>query len=78
MKTMTEKQAYAAMYYFLDQYYQGTMSEDVGALLGAMSLLADGEPADSAITSDWEDAVEFALSGGKAGNLVLRPPDKRS
>jgi hypothetical protein len=77
MKMMTENQAYAAMYHFLDQYYQGTQSDDVGALLGAMSLL-DGEPADSAIASDWEDAVEFALSGGKAGDLVLTPPDKHS
>jgi hypothetical protein len=77
MKMMTEKQAYAAMYHFLNRYYQGTKSDDVGALLGAMSLL-DGEPADSAITGDWEDAVEFALTGGKAGDLVLSPPDKRS
>ncbi|WP_428659121.1 hypothetical protein [Reyranella sp.] len=76
MRTMTDKQAYAAMYHFLDQYYQGTKSDDVGALLGAMSLLADGEPADPAINSDWEDAVEFALSGGKAGNLVLSPPEE--
>lgn len=77
MKIMTAEQAYAAMYHFLDQYYQGTKSDDVGALLGAMSLL-DGEPADSAIAGDWEDAVEFALSGGKAGDLILTPPDKRS
>jgi hypothetical protein len=77
MKMMTEKQAYAAMYHFLNQHYLGTQSDDIGALLGAMSLL-DGEPADSAIAGDWEDAVKFALSGGKAGNLVLTPPDKSS
>ena len=77
MKTMTEEQAYAAMYHFLDQYFQQTKSDDVGALLGGMSLL-DGEPVDAAVAGDWEDAVEFALAGGKAGNLVLTPPNKRS
>jgi len=72
---ITEEQAYAAMYHFLDQYYQQTKSDDVGALLGSMSLL-NGEPVDSAISGDWEDAIEFALAGGKAGDLVLTPPDK--
>src|SRR3982751_1764260 len=61
MKMLTERQAYAAMYYFLDQLYQSTKSDDIGGLLGSMSLLPDGEPADSAITQEWEEAVQFAL-----------------
>lgn len=70
---LTGEQAYAAMYYFLDQFYQRTQSDDVGGLLGSMSLVA-GEPADSAIGGDWEEAIEYALGGGKAGNLELTRP----
>lgn len=70
MKAMTDEQAYAAMFYFLNQFYQHTKSDDVGGLLGAMSLV-QGTPADPTIAEEWEEAVEFALGGGKAGNLVL-------
>jgi hypothetical protein len=70
---LTEKQAHAAMYYFLDQFYQRTKSDDVGGLLGDMSLLPDGEPADSTISEEWEEAVQYVLGGGQAGNLVLTP-----
>jgi hypothetical protein len=63
--------AYAAMYYFLDQFYQRTKSDNVGGLLSTMSLLSDGEPADSRIADEWQEAVDVALGGGKAGNLVL-------
>ena len=77
MKTMTEEQAYAAMYHFLDQYFQATKSDDVGSLLSSMSLI-DGEPADSAIAGDWENAVAFALAGGKAGDLILTLPENHS
>ena len=71
MNTLTPDQAYAAMYQFLDHYYQLTKSDEVGNLLSSMSLLPDGLPADSAIAEDWQDAVQFALNGGEAGRLVL-------
>ena len=74
MSMMTDEQAYAAMYYFLDQYYMRTKSDDVGGLLSFMSLV-EGEPADLAIRADWQEAVNFALNGGKAGNLELTKPD---
>ncbi len=70
--TLTADQAYAAMYYFLDQFYSRSGITDLGSLLGDMSLLPDGQPADSAVVEDWQEAVQFALRGGKAGNLVLR------
>jgi hypothetical protein len=34
---------------FLDAFYQKNRSDELGALLGSMSLLKDGIPADSAI-----------------------------
>ena len=72
METLTSKQAYAAMFYFLDQFYMRTKSDDVGGLLGTMSLLDDGLPADRAIVADWQEAVQFAMKGGDAPSLALR------
>lgn len=71
METLTSEQAYAAMFYFLDQFYTRTKSNDVGGLLGAMSLLDDGLPAD-AIVADWQEAVQLATKGGDAPSLTLR------
>jgi len=52
--------AYAAMYEFLIGYYERTKSDDVGALLGSMSLLEDGGTADPAIWQDWLESIEKA------------------
>ena len=52
--------AYAAMYEFLTGYYKRTKSDDVGALLGSMSLLEDGRTADPAIWQDWLESIEKA------------------
>jgi hypothetical protein len=71
MSTMTDKQAYAAMYHFLEQHWKRTNTLEVGDLLSIMSLLPDGLPADPAINNDWRKAVEYALAGGEAGSLKL-------
>lgn len=73
MKLSTE-QAFAAMYAFLEARYQMTRSDDLGALLGSMSLLEDGTPADPAISSDWEAAVSQAIQGNVELELTLRGP----
>ena len=69
---MTDKEAYAAMFYFLDQTYKRTGSGELGGLLGGMSLLADGSPADPAVARDWQEAVEYALKGGLPDSLKLQ------
>jgi hypothetical protein len=69
---LSAPQAYAAMYAFLEARYQMTMSDDLGALLGSMSLLEDGTPADPAIGSDWEVAVSQAIQGKVDLKLTLR------
>ena len=69
---MTENQAYAAMFRFLKQLYLRTRSNELGGLLGSMSMLADGSPADPAIVNDWREAVAYALNGGKPDSLELR------
>ena len=65
------KLAYAAMFEFLAAYYDRTSSEEVSALLGSMSLLADGGTADPAIWDDRLASVEKAKETGKTPQLEL-------
>ena len=53
MTDLSFAQAYRAMFYFLQAYYERTSADDVGALLGGMHLQEDERPADSAIWSEW-------------------------
>lgn len=64
--------AYAAMYEFLVGYYERTKSDDVGALLGSMSLLDDGETADPAIWQDWLESIEKAKEHAVDQSLGLK------
>jgi len=57
---MTEYEAFIAMQYFLEQFYERTGSDDVGALLGDMLILDDGETMDPAAWEDWIVAVKKA------------------
>jgi len=65
MATITEKEAYDAMFRFLDQMYERTKSDELGGLLGSMMPLEDGGPADPALQSDWEQAVKFVLESSR-------------
>lgn len=60
--SLTPQQAYLAMYAFLDAYWAIAPSDDLAILLGSLSLLPDGSPADAAMKSDWDEAVEKALT----------------
>ena len=73
-----EKTAYSAMYEFLVEYYERTKSDDVGALLGGMSLLADGNTADPAIWADWMNSVAKAKSSTNNLSLDLKEPVNNS
>ncbi|MEG3439488.1 hypothetical protein V0288_20340 [Pannus brasiliensis CCIBt3594] len=53
MENLTREQAFAAMVAFLEDYYQRTQADDIGALLGSLQLLSDGKPADPALWEDW-------------------------
>lgn len=72
MQVMTSKEAYAAMFHFLEQLHLRTRSDELGSLLGAMSILDDGSPADPAMTADWQKAVEYAVKGGDPAPLELK------
>jgi hypothetical protein len=57
---MTEIQAYKIMFRFLEDRYFRLPSDDLGGLLGELSLQEDGKPGDPAIMKDWERAVAAA------------------
>jgi hypothetical protein len=63
MRDLDAKEAYKAMFRFLEKYYELTQSDEIGALLGSMSLLDDGMPADSAIWQEWQEAIAEACPG---------------
>ncbi len=58
---LTLREAYAAMYRFLENEYEMTGSDEIGGMLGGMSLLEDGGTADAATWSDWLQSVEKVL-----------------
>ena len=57
-KDLNERTAYEAMFLFLLDYYNKTKSDDIGSLLGSMSLLESGHTADPAVWEDWLYVLE--------------------
>lgn len=72
MKKLSENEAYVAMFAFLEHRYRLTTSDDLGALLGDMSLLPGGGTADPAIWEDWLNAIKEAESGDVRVNMELK------
>jgi hypothetical protein len=57
-ETLTEEQAYLAMYYFLDTLQKRTHSDELSEFLGSIRLNQDdNKPMDSAMWEDWKDAI---------------------
>jgi hypothetical protein len=59
---MTTTQAYRAMFLFLEKRYFRLPSDDLGALLGELTILDDGSPADPAVAQEWARAVQSVAS----------------
>lgn len=59
---LTKKQAFLAMFYYLDDVYNRTQSDDIGDICSDIQMLSNGKPADLAAWDDWEQAVEKALN----------------
>ena len=72
MKKLSEHEAYAAMFAFLENRYRMTESHELGALLGSMSLLPGGGTADPAIWADWLNAIKEAESGAVRLDMELK------
>jgi len=63
MTDLTKKEAYLAMYSFLENEYEMTKSDDIAGLLSDMSLLQDGGTADPAAMHAWEEAIKKVKAG---------------
>lgn len=54
---LSTRDAYRAMLRFLESYYERTGSDELGALLGGLTIDEDGQPMDPAAWTDWLAAV---------------------
>ena len=71
MKTeLSVESAYKTMFVFLENYYQLTGSDEIGGMLGGMSLLEDGTTADPGMWEDWLDAIKQVQFG--KSNICLK------
>ncbi len=68
---LTAKQAYEAMYDFLNDAYERTKSDAIGSMLGDMSTLCDGQVVDDAMWSDWLESIAKAKAGRVNTRLEL-------
>lgn len=58
---ITKVQAFKAMRKFLEMYYESTLSDDVGSLLGDLNMITEGQTADPAAWDDWDQALKDTL-----------------
>ena len=61
-RSLTVDQAYLCMFEFLRQYYERGPTDEIGGLLGDLSMLPDGGSADPAQLADWANAVSAVLN----------------
>jgi hypothetical protein len=54
---------------FLDVHYAATHPDEVGPLLGQLSLLGDARPVDPDCRRLWNEAVSRAVAGVRAGRM---------
>jgi hypothetical protein len=59
---LTIKEAYLSMYFFLENIYDLTKSEDIAILLGNLQLDEDDVPFDSAYWEDWLNSIHKVKS----------------
>lgn len=65
------RDAYMAMYKFLENEYELTGSDDIGGLLGGMSLLGDGKTADPSAWENWLNSISKVRQGDSYIGLDL-------
>jgi hypothetical protein len=67
---LNPQQAYLCMFEFLRRYYERGPTDEVGGLLGSLSLLPDGQPADPAYARDWAEVVAAVLAAEATGGYT--------
>jgi hypothetical protein len=73
---VTVADAYLAMFRMLSDRYDMTKSDDIGNLLGDLSLMGDGGSADPAAIGDWKKYVDLATSGKVDASMRLIQDEK--
>jgi hypothetical protein len=58
------------MFEFLRSHYERGPTDEIGSMLGDLSLFLDGKSADPAMTSDWNDAVARVMAAEASGGYV--------
>lgn len=53
------------MFEYLEEYNERGKSDEIGSMLGSMSMLEVGRTADAAVWNDWERAFERAENRSK-------------
>jgi hypothetical protein len=71
--TLNEMDAYLATFEFLVLLYERTRSDDLGGILGSMSLLEDGMTADPSMWQDWIECVNKVKQGNVDASLRISP-----
>jgi hypothetical protein len=69
---LSAKEAYAAMYAFLENWWNLTKSADLAGLIGSMSLLPNGNSVDASLAYDWREALSKAYACQVNTSLELR------
>ena len=71
-RSITEKQAYEAMLYFLISWYELTAETDLTNILSGGEYVAKDTPGDSAFWEYWQEAVNKVLNEGAPPLKVLK------
>ena len=77
MQNLDTKLAYKAMFRFLEKYHALTNADDIGSLLGSMSMdvFHDAMPADPAMWEDWLAAIREVRAEQSGMKLNPAAPD---
>lgn len=70
-KTLSQNEAYLAMFSFLEDYYARTKSDEIGSMLSGMCLMSDGKTMDPAYWEEWQEAVQRAIAGNVDAEMRL-------
>ncbi len=69
---ITIEQAYAATFFFLEQYLERGQSNEIAGLLSSMQLVGTMKTADPAQWEEWMEALQRALQPDALEKLRLR------
>jgi len=67
---LTPHQAYLCMFEFLLRHHKRRPTDELGGLLGSLSLVPNGQPADQAFAADWSGAVTAVLAAEASGGYT--------